>query len=95
MHLPSLDRLYSKMEIERMSEHKESFVISVWCVGLQLTRIFAHDWPVFSVEQRCLDKDAVSIRGEVSASNNLPDEVNLWLIVRSNSLSFLADLEFG
>lgn len=64
-----------------MSEDIKSLVVRVSCMCLQRMRIFSHDLPVFSIEQRSLHKDAILRCWEVYPTHYLADEVDFGLEV--------------
>lgn len=75
-----------------MRENVETLVIGIRCVCLQRWRIFAHQVPIFTVEQRCLHKNAVLVCGEVSSTNDLANKEDLWLEVAPSSNTLISAL---
>ena len=68
-----------------MREYKETFIISIRGVCLDLHIVLLKEFPVVSVFEARLNKDTVEVGREVLASHDLTNEVDLGLKVSASS----------
>lgn len=69
------------MEVKWVGKHKETLIISICCVRLNLNAIFFEKLPVFTVFKRGFNKDAIQICREILTANYLPNEMDFWFEV--------------
>lgn len=69
------------MEVKWVGKHKETLVVSICRVGLNLYAILLEKLPVFTVFKRGFNKDAVQICREILTANYLANEMDFWFEV--------------
>lgn len=65
------------MEVKGMSENKEALIVSIWSVCLNLYGVLFKKLPFFTIFETCLNEDTILVGGEILATNNLSNKMNL------------------